>query len=156
MSGQHAELSIITKPDIPSFMRKTQKNTCVKPPSWFWLGFNFTHLWRHGLYPLCFSIFRSWSTAVAAGCWIKLRGRDAESRFHFFILLRFVSTNTPVAVQLWVSLPLCAQPDSLWGPAALLDAHTHTRSHNSKSAHTRARATPNAQTKKYVWNKRKE
>lgn len=38
-----------------------------------WLGFTVTHLWKHGLYPLCFSLSRSWSSVASTGRWIKLQ-----------------------------------------------------------------------------------
>lgn len=38
-----------------------------------WLGFTVTHLWKHDLYPLCFSLSRSWSSVASTGRWIKLQ-----------------------------------------------------------------------------------
>lgn len=38
-----------------------------------WLGFTVTHLWKHDLYPLCFSLSRSWSPVASTGRWIKLQ-----------------------------------------------------------------------------------
>ena len=86
-------MSIIA-PDIPCLaliIKKTGSSLCLTRVR----ASPCTHLWLHALYPLCFSFFRSWSSAAAAaaaaGCWIKLQETDSGSRCHFFILLRFPS-----------------------------------------------------------------
>lgn len=98
-----------------------------------------THLWRH---PLCFSFFRSLSSSTAAAgcCWIKLQVTDdEESRFYFFILIRFSFLLSHSGSIQTLSVPLPAQPARLYlrtWCALRVSIHPST----SRSAPKRARA----------------
>lgn len=75
-----------------------------------WLGFTVTHLWKHDLYPLCFSLSRSWSSV-------------AESNFRWNVHFFHPPLMCPVplrTVQLFLLFP--CPPVSCSSDAALCTA----------------------------------
>lgn len=92
MRGQRADVSSIDKAS-PHF------RLCVlvikKHKQRVRLRLSITHLWRHGLYPLCLSFFRSWSTVSCCCCCSLLKSNfRCEMQGHRFTF-PFSSSDFP-------------------------------------------------------------
>lgn len=87
----------------------------------FLQSFIITHLWRHGLYPLCFSIFRSWSTARC--CWLLNKTSGVRCRLTVFTFSSssdcFIPSHTAAAgpaLALFPRRPFLCPPSLLLSP----------------------------------------